>query len=534
MAGKNVYRPEDTNELDYDRDLGDPGRPPFTRGSRDYTFAQRPWTRRMIVGYGLPQDSNRRLRRLLEMGQDGLIIVPDTPTQVGMDSDHPAAQPDAGRMGVPLSCVEDMSALLDGIPLTGLSLSMQTATSDSSPVGFCQLLVAAERRGIPWTGIRGSLSNSPLMRYFGYDSSLPVELALKVCIDVVEFCVRKRLRFHPLGLGGYVFREAGLSAAEEVAVSIAAGLCYVTASLDRGLDFESFGPRLYNSSAIGSDLFTEVAKLRAERRLWSRIMAERFGAKSAPLTIVGHTSGSSLTAKQPENNIVRAGFQFLAAVLGGCTAIDFSSYDEPLSLPTERAARIALNTQHIGFHETGIAEVADPLGGSYYLEALTDEVEAAAHSVLQEIEALGGLVAAGEQRWVSDLIERNLVRREGEIRDGSRVVVGVNRYQVPPEEEESLELLRLPSDLMERRQEQMAELRRRRDGSAVAGSLAALMEAAPLGRGENLMPFILDAVRAAATLGEINGVIRVANGEPYDRYGLTEPPAGLSMVATSR
>ncbi len=527
---KILYQPEDVAGLDYGRDLGDAGSPPFTRGSRGDSFAAHPWTRRMIVGYGLPRDSNQRLQRLLAMGQDGLIIVPDTPTQVGVDSDHPAALPDAGRMGVPLSSVQDMDELLDGVPLTGISFSMQTATSDSSPVAFCQLLVTAERRGIPRQELRGSLSNSALMRYFGYDSSLTIEVALKLCIDLVEFCAREGMRFHPLGLGGYVFREAGLTAAEEVAVSLAAGICYVEAALDRGLEFAAFGPRLYNSSAIGSEFFTEVAKLRAERRLWSRVMAERFGVDCAPLTIVGHTSGSSLTARQPLNNIVRAGFQFLSAVIGGCVAIDFSSYDEPLSLPTEAAARIALNTQHIGFHETGIAEVLDPLGGSYYLEALTDEVEEEARSVLAEIEAMGGLVAAGEQGWVANLIERNLARRASALESGDVVVVGVNRYQVPPEADAPPEVLEFPEDLLDRRREQMEQMRRARDADELARALRSLLDAAPIERGQNLVPAILQAVRAGATLGEINGVIRMANGQPYDPYGMVEPPVRLERA----
>jgi methylmalonyl-CoA mutase N-terminal domain/subunit len=508
---KPVYGPEDLEGFDPERDLGRPGEPPFTRGVYPTMYRGRLWTMRQYAGMGTAAETNARFRYLLEHGQTGLSVAFDLPTQMGFDSDHPRAEGEVGRTGVAICSIEDMRRLFEGIPLGEVSTSM--TINATAPILLLLYELVAEEQGVPADRLSGTVQNDILKEYAARGTYIfPPKPSMRLVTDLFAYCAERMPRWNTISISGYHMREAGATAVQEVAFTLANGIAYVQAALDAGLPIDTFAPRLSFFFACHMNLFEEVAKFRAARRLWARIMAERFGAedpRSLMLRFHTQTGGATLTAQQPENNIVRTALEALAAVLGGTQSLHTNSYDEALALPTERAAKLALRTQQVIAYETGVASVVDPLGGSYYLEWLTNEIERRALAYLEKIDGMGGAVAAIEQGFYQDEIHEAAYRMQRQIESGERVVVGVNRFREP--EERQPEILRIPEEEVARQVERVRALRASRDQAAVARALAAVEEAA---RGtENLLPPLKEALRARATLGEVCDVLRRVFGE---------------------
>ncbi|MFO7171684.1 MAG: methylmalonyl-CoA mutase family protein [Bacillota bacterium] len=505
-----LYTPADV-EVDYLRDLGFPGEYPFTRGVQPTMYRGRLWTMRQYAGYGTAEESNRRYRFLLESGTTGLSVAFDLPTQIGYDSDHPMAEGEVGKVGVAIDTLEDMETLFEGIPLDRVTTSM--TINATAPILLAMSVAVAEKQGVPPEKLGGTIQNDILKEYAARGTYIyPPRPSMRLITDVFAWCAEHMPNWNTISISGYHIREAGATAVQEVAFTLANGIAYVQAALEAGLEVDTFAPRLSFFFAAHNDFFEEIAKFRAARRLWARIMRERFGAKnprSWMLRFHTQTAGSTLTAQQPENNIVRVTIQALAAVLGGTQSLHTNAFDEALALPTERSARIALRTQQIIAHESGVTETVDPLAGSYYVEYLTSEIERRALAYIEKIDAMGGAVAAIEQGYIQREIQEAAYRYQQEVESGQRVVVGVNRYQV--EEEPPTDLLQVDPAVAERQKERIARVKARRDGTLVAERLDALRRAA---RGsENLMPYILEAVKAYATLGEIADALRDVFGE---------------------
>ncbi|MCG0238518.1 MAG: methylmalonyl-CoA mutase family protein [Firmicutes bacterium] len=505
-----LYTPADV-EVDYLRDLGFPGEYPFTRGVQPTMYRGRLWTMRQYAGYGTAEESNRRYRFLLESGTTGLSVAFDLPTQIGYDSDHPMAEGEVGKVGVAIDTLEDMETLFEGIPLDRVTTSM--TINATAPILLAMYVAVAEKQGVPPEKLGGTIQNDILKEYAARGTYIyPPRPSMRLITDIFAWCAKHMPNWNTISISGYHIREAGATAVQEVAFTLANGIAYVQAALEAGLEVDTFAPRLSFFFAAHNDFFEEIAKFRAARRLWARIMRERFGARnprSWMLRFHTQTAGSTLTAQQPENNIVRVTIQALAAVLGGTQSLHTNAYDEALALPTERSARIALRTQQILAHESGVTETVDPLAGSYYVEYLTSEIERRALAYIEKIDAMGGAVAAIEQGYIQREIQEAAYRYQQEVESGQRVVVGVNRYQV--EEEPPTDLLQVDPAVAERQKERIARVKARRDGTLVAERLDALRRAA---RGnENLMPYILEAVKAYATLGEIADALRDVFGE---------------------
>ena len=511
-----VYGAEDLAARDpaFDpaRDLGQPGAFPFTRGIHATMYRGKPWTMRQYAGFGTAEESNRRYKFLLASGQTGLSVAFDLPTQMGRDSDHALARGEVGRTGVAISSIEDMHVLLDGIPLDAVSVSM---TINATAATLLALTIAvADERGIPRRALSGTIQNDILKEYIARGTYIyPPAPSLRLCADTFAFCQAEVPRWNTISISGYHIREAGSDAVQEVAFTLADGIAYVDAARAAGLAVDAFAPRLSFFFNAHANLLEEVAKFRAARRLWARIMLDRFGAKdprSQMLRFHAQTAGSTLTAEQPLNNIVRTSIEALAAVLGGAQSLHTNGYDEALALPTEASARVALRTQQILAGETGIANVVDPVGGSYAIEALTSEIEARAAALIAEIDRRGGMLAAIEAGFPQREIERRAVEHQRAVEAGERIVVGVNRYEdaahaAPPP------LHRLDPALEAAQISRLTGVRAKRDGSKTRAALDALAQAA---RGaDNLMPPILAAVKARATLGEIADVLRNIFGE---------------------
>jgi len=466
---------------------------------------------RQYAGYGTAEESNRRYRFLLESGTTGLSVAFDLPTQIGYDSDHPMAEGEVGKVGVAIDTLEDMETLFEGIPLDRVTTSM--TINATAPILLAMSVAVAEKQGVPPEKLGGTIQNDILKEYAARGTYIyPPRPSMRLITDVFAWCAEHMPNWNTISISGYHIREAGATAVQEVAFTLANGIAYVQAALEAGLEVDTFAPRLSFFFAAHNDFFEEIAKFRAARRLWARIMRERFGAKnprSWMLRFHTQTAGSTLTAQQPENNIVRVTIQALAAVLGGTQSLHTNAFDEALALPTERSARIALRTQQIIAHESGVTETVDPLAGSYYVEYLTSEIERRALAYIEKIDAMGGAVAAIEQGYIQREIQEAAYRYQQEVESGQRVVVGVNRYQV--EEEPPTDLLQVDPAVAERQKERIARVKARRDGTLVAERLDALRRAA---RGtENLMPYILEAVKAYATLGEIADALRDVFGE---------------------
>ncbi len=506
-----LYTPLDVPTLDYERDLAFPGQYPFTRGVHPTMHRGRLWTMRMFAGFGSAEETNARYKYLLAHGETGLSVAFDFPTLYGYDTDHPLAEGEFGKCGVAISSLADMAILFDGIPVDEITTSM--TINGPAAVIWAMYIAAAEQRGIPMAKLGGTIQNDILKEYIAQKSwLLPPAPSMRLIVDTFEFGTEHLPGWNTISISGYHIREAGATAAQELAFTLANGLAYVQAAIERGLDVDRFAPRLSFFFNAHNDFFEEIAKYRAARRIWAHEMRERFQAKDPRswwLRFHTQTAGCSLTAQQPENNIVRTTIQALAAVLGGTQSLHTNSMDEALALPSELAVRIALRTQQIIAHESGVANSADPLGGSYLLEAWTDRLEEEAYEYFNKIEALGGVIPAIERGFFQREIAASAYRYQREIEEHRRVVIGVNEHQM--DEPLSIPLLRMDPEGERRQRERLARLRRERDNELLQQRLAALRGAAQ-GR-ENMMPCILDAVRAYGTLGEICDVLREVFGE---------------------
>ncbi len=513
-----VYTADDlaADGVDPARDLGDPGEYPFTRGVYPTMYRSRLWTMRQYAGMATADETNARFRYLLDRGQTGLSVAFDLPTQMGLDSDHPRAEGEVGKTGVAIDSVDDMARLLDGIPLDEVSTSM--TINATAPILLLLYELVAEEQGVASTEISGTVQNDILKEYAARGTYIyPPEPSMRLITDLFAYCGERVPRWNTISISGYHMREAGSTAAQEIAFTLADGIAYVQAALDAGLSVDDFAPRLSFFFACHMHFFEEIAKFRAARRMWARIMRERFHAKdpkSWMLRFHTQTGGATLTAQQPEVNIVRTALEALAAVLGGTQSLHTNAFDEALALPTEHSATIALRTQQVIGYETGVTETVDPVGGSYYVESLTDELERLATEYIEKIDGMGGAVHAIEAGYYQDEIHEAAFRIQQGIESGERVVVGVNRFV--DAEEQPVELQRISEAEVRRQVERVRTLRAERDQAVVDAALAAVSETAR-GTG-NLLPPMKEALRARATLGEVSDALRGVFGEYRPTY----------------
>ncbi len=508
--GRSFDRPEDA-PLDYDRDLGDPGEYPYTRGIHRDMYAGRPWSIRQYAGFGTAEETNRRFRYLLGQGQPALSAAFDLPTQMGLDSDDPRALGEVGRVGVAIDSVRDVERMFDGIPLDEVSTSM--TINAPAAVLVAMYHVACERQGRDPSLIRGTAQNDVLKEYVSRGTYIyPPVPSLRLAADLIAWCADQAPRFNAISLSGYHMREAGCTAAQEMGFAVANAIAYIDAVVQRGVDVDSFAPRLSWIFNTHMDFFGEIAKYRALRRLWASVMRDRFEARdprSMMLRTHTQTAGSTLTLQQPENNIVRAAIQALAAALGGVQSMALSCFDEAIAIPTQHAQTLAVRTQQMLQHEFGITGVADPLGGSWHVERLTTQLEAEARALIERIDEMGGAVAAIEAGFYQALISDEAYAREQRLQRGEEIVVGVNAFT--DGEAPQPERFDVPPELARDQQRSLDELRSNRDGDAARVALDHLAQVAA--GADSMMPAILDAVRADATLGEICGALRAVFGE---------------------
>jgi methylmalonyl-CoA mutase N-terminal domain/subunit len=515
---QDVYRPADVAGLEYPRDLGEPGSFPFTRGVQRTMYRGRLWTIRQYAGFGTAAESNARYKFLLSQGQTGLSVAFDLPTQMGRDSDHPLARGEVGRTGVAICSLDDMRVLTTGIPLGEVTTSM-TINATASTL-LCLYIAVADEQGVAREKLRGTIQNDILKEYIARGTYIyPPRPSMRIITDLFAFCRGEVPSWNTISISGYHIREAGSDAVQEVAFTLADGIAYVQAALGAGLAVDEFAPRLAFFFNGHNNFLEEVAKFRAARRLWARIMRERFGARdprSCALRFHTQTAGSTLTAQQPLGNVVRTTVQALAAVLGGTQSLHTNAYDEALALPSEESARLALRTQQILAHESGVADFIDPLAGSYAVEALTDEIEQRARVYLEKIDEMGGMVAAIEAAYPQREIERRAYQHQKAVEERQRIVVGVNEYVVaePP----LGGILRIDPALERAQAERVQRTRATRDAEAAAAAQTALSTAAR--ETANLLPRILACVKARLTVGEISDTLRQVFGEHHDRGGL--------------
>ena len=508
-----LYTPADVSDLDYEDDIGYPGEPPYTRGVYSTMYRGRMWTMRQYAGMGTATETNERFNYLLDEGQTGLSMAFDLPTQMGYDSDSAMAEGEVGKSGVAIDSLDDMETVFEGIPLDEISTSM-TINSPAS-VLLAMYIAVGDKQGVDREELRGTIQNDILKEYMARNTYIfPPEPSMRIITDIFEFCAEEVPNFNTISISGYHIREAGATAAQEIAFTLGDGIEYVEAAIDSGLDVDEFAPQLSFFFNAHNNILEEVAKFRAARRMWYRIMEERFDAEkeaSKQLKFHTQTAGSTLTAQQVENNVVRVSYQALAAVLGGTQSLHTNGKDEALSLPTEQSVRTALRTQQILAHESGAADTIDPLAGSYYIESLTDELESEAFEILDEVDERGGMQQAVEDQWAQRQIQDVAFERQREIETGERVIVGVNEYEVDEDPKEDIEEVSEAEQQSQR--ERVAEIRANRDSEAVDAALAALKDAAQ--SDQNVMPYIIDAVKAYATTGEICNALRDVFGE-YD------------------
>ena len=508
---RRFYTPNDVDNVDYLGDIGFPGEYPFTRGVQPTMYRGRLWTMRQYAGFGTPEETNERFRELLANGQTGLSVAFDLPTQTGYDSDHPMAAGEVGQVGVAIDSLADMETLFEGIPLDGISTSM--TINAPAPIIVAMYIVAAEKQGHEPSVITGTAQNDVLKEYVARGTYIfPPGPSVRFAADLINYCAREAPRFNSISVSGYHIREAGSTAAQEIAFSFANAFAYLDRSIAQGATVDEVAPRISWIFNTHNYFFEEVAKFRALRRMWARAMKERYGATSPnAMTLRTHTQtgGSTLTAQQPLNNLTRSAVQALAAVLGGVQSLALSCYDEALALPTEEAQQLALRSQQIIAEETGAADTVDPLAGSYYVEWLTGELETQAQSILDRVEDIGGAVPAIEGGYMQSEIQEASVAYQREVESGERTVVGVNQYV--DEDEDATPIFRPNTTVIDAQLKRLAQVRGARDEAAVGSSLAGLREAA---RGDgSLMEPVLDAVRSYATLGELCGVLREEWGE---------------------
>jgi len=513
-----LYTPDDVSDLDYGEDLGFPGENPYTRGVYPTMYRGRLWTMRQYAGMGTAEETNERFNYLLDEGQTGLSMAFDLPTQMGYDSDAAMAEGEVGKSGVAIDTLADMETVFDGIPLDEVSTSM-TINAPAS-VLLAMYIAVGDKQGVPREELRGTIQNDILKEYIARNTYIfPPEPSMRVITDIFEFCAEETPKFNTISISGYHIREAGATAAQEVAFTLGDGIEYVETALDAGLDVDEFAPQLSFFFNAHNNILEEVAKFRAARRMWASIMEERFDAespKSKQLKFHTQTAGSTLTAQQIDNNIVRVAYQALAAVLGGTQSLHTNGKDEALSIPTEDSVRTALRTQQILAHESGAADTIDPLAGSYYVESLTDDIEEEARALLDEVDSKGGMREAVEDQWVQRQIQDVAFDRQQEIEDGDRTIVGVNEFEV--DEEPEVDIEEVTEDDEQRQIASLNDVKADRDDEAVEAALDALAEAAA--GDENVMPYIVDAVKAYASVGEICNTLR-------DVFGEHEPGAAL-------
>ena len=508
---KRAYMPEDVEHIDFLKDVGFPGEYPYTRGVQPTMYRGRLWTMRQYAGFGTAEESNERYRYLLKNGTTGLSVAFDLPTQMGHDSDSAMAAGEVGRVGVAIDTLADMETLLNDIPLDKVSTSMTINATASTLLAL--YIAVGEKQGVPASKLTGTIQNDILKEYMARGTYIyPPDGSLRIITDIFSFCAQEVPKWNTISISGYHIREAGSSAVQEVAFTLADGITYAEAALKAGLDIDDFAPRLAFFFNVHNEFLEEVAKFRAARRLWARIMKERFGAKkpaSLKLRFHSQTAGSSLTAQQPNNNIVRVTLQALAAVLGGTQSLHTNSRDEALALPSEESVTIALRTQQIIAEESGVANSIDPLAGSYAIEAMTTEIEKQAQAYIEKIDAMGGMVAAIEKGYPQKEIQDSAYRYQRQIEENERVIVGVNGYRI--EGEKPLEgLLRIDPELERQQVAKLTKIKEERDNLAVQNALAALEKAAQ--GSDNLMPKILDVVRVYGSLGEISNTLRKVYG----------------------
>ena len=506
LENEPLYSPDNV-DVDYDHDLGYPGVYPYTRGVYPSMYRGKLWTMRQFAGFGTAEETNERFRYLLEHGQTGLSTAFDMPSLMGYDSDHPRSLGEVGREGVAVDSLADMETLFDGIPLGEVSTSMTINSAAAMLLAF--YVCVGEQQGVPRDQLRGTIQTDILKEYIAQKEWIfPPEPSMRLVVDMIEFCSQELPRWHPVSISGYHIREAGSNAVQELAFTLANGFAYVDACVERGLKVDDFAPRLSFFFNAHLDFFEEIAKYRAARRIWARELRERYRAKNPRSWLMRfhtQTAGVSLTAQQPEVNIVRTALEALAAVLGGTQSLHTNSFDEALALPTEDAVRLALRTQQVIAHETGVVNAIDPLGGSYYLEDLTNRMEAGAYDYFDRIERLGGVIPAIKENFFQREIAEASFRYQSEVEARQRIIVGVNRYET--EDEQELDILRIDPALERKQIERVRALRARRDSAPVEQALARLKEAS-VRDDVNLMPLIIDASRAYVTMGEMCDALR--------------------------
>ncbi|MBM4339577.1 MAG: methylmalonyl-CoA mutase [Deltaproteobacteria bacterium] len=512
---KRLFTPLDLVDLDYCAKLGFPGEYPFTRGVQPTMYRGRHWTMRQYAGFATPEETNKRYKYLLENGQTGLSVAFDLPTQIGYDSDHPLADGEVGKVGVAIDSLKDVEILFDGIPLDKVSTSM--TINATAAILLAMYIAVAEKQGVKSEILQGTIQNDILKEYAARGTYIypPLE-SMRIVTDIFAFCKDRVPRWNTISISGYHMREAGCTAVQEVAFTLADGIAYVEAAIRAGLDVDSFASRLAFFFCCHNTFIEEVAKFRAARRLWAKIMKERFNAKredSCMLRFHTQTAGCSLTAQQPDNNVVRVAFQALAAVLGGTQSLHTNSRDEAYALPTEDSVRLALRTQQLIAYESGVADMIDPLGGSYAVEALTDEIEKKSMQYIEKIEAMGGAIKAIESGFMQGEIGESAYQYQKEIETKKRVIVGLNQFQI--EEEPLRNILRIKPEVEQYQKEKLARVKKERDQAKVKETLTVLKKAAQ--GTDNVVPPIVEAVKVYATLGEISDTLREVFGEYRER-----------------
>ncbi|HXG20527.1 MAG TPA: methylmalonyl-CoA mutase family protein [Methylomirabilota bacterium] len=513
-----LYTPDDFNGKHYEQEIGLPGEYPFTRGVYPSMYRSKLWTMRQFAGFGTPEDTNQRFKFLLAEGQTGLSTAFDMPVLMGYDADHPRSLGEVGREGVSVSTLDDMERLFADIPLDKVTTSMTVNCTAS--IILAMYFAIAQKRGIPLSKVGGTIQNDMLKEYIAQKEWIcPPEPAVRIVTDMIEFCAKEAPRWHAVSISGYHIREAGSTAVQELAFTLADGIGYVQAAVDRGLDVDEFAPRLSFFFDLHNDFFEEIAKLRAARRMWAKIMKERFGAKNERSMLLRthcQTAGVSLTAQQPFNNVVRVAIQALAGVLGGTQSLHTNSMDETLALPTEQAVMVALRTQQIIAEESGVTNIIDPLGGSWAVEALTDKMEKEAFAYIHRIDELGGIIRAIEIGYPQKEIADAAYRYQQQLDSQEKVIVGVNKYVIP--EERPIDILKINHEVEQGQIERVRRIKRERDTGLVREQLGRVRAACR--NGQNLMPVLIDAVKAYCTLGEISDVYR-------DVFGVYRDPAWL-------
>ncbi len=522
---KEIYTPQDRKNENYAKNIGDAGEFPFTRGIHRNMFRGRYWTRREVVGIGSPADTHERAAYCFEQGGSGLNTIADVTYEMGLDPDHPWAQNEVGLTGVNIASVRDMETLVGDIPLDKVSWSLITA-SPAAAVTMAQYISVAQKKGYDIASLRGSVQNDPVhFRYCGFKPACPLDLSIKLATDVMEFCTQNMPKWYYTTVNMYDLREQGITAAQEVAFGFGIAKCYIDELLRRGLDIDAFAPRFTFYVSCHTDFFEEIAKIRAARRMWAKLMKEEYGAKdprSMQFRFAVHTAGCSLIPQQPLNNLVRISFEALAAVLGGVQSLHCCSYDEPMCLPTEKGHLQALRTQQIIAYETGVTNVADPLGGSYYVESLTDKLEEEALKIMQQVDDMGGIEEAIRTEWLDRQFDTEAVTRQKEIDNGDKLIVGVNIFSSEPETSTPLGVQRVPEHSARQQIEDVVKLKKNRDVTKLADAINRLRDDAAENR--NTIPAMIEASNALATTAEIIGTVREVYGYTYDPLDKIESP----------